>query len=473
MTIEEAHCIHLVGVKGVAMANFAVILKKMGKQVSGSDVSDEFITDNELIAHDISVSVGFGSLPPVCDMVIYSGAHEGSNNPQVIEAKKKSIPLYTQAQALGELTTFFKNPTAVCGTHGKTTTSSLLSHFLIKAGKSPSYLVGAPKFGDFWGGDYQKGEYFIIEADEYGVSPPIDKTPKFHFLHPLTVIMTSVDFDHPDVFDDIDAVKKAFSTFLEKKEVQKVIACIDDENIHDILSRCNLQNVISYGFSKEADFRIITSSTQHDKTIFTASYRGRKPEAFSLSLCGKHNILNAASIIVWALQNGFDLETIKNGIGDFVGAQRRFQKIGEVDGVLVFDDYAHHPREIAATIAGARSRFPGKRIIVIFQPHTYSRTKALLEDFIRALSFSDLAVIAPIFASQREQDGHTMISQEDLREEIHKKGIQSIHVLSYGEIKKFIETHVKKGDVVFTMGAGDIYKLASDIISLCAQSTKV
>ena len=194
------------------MANLAVILKKLGKDVTGSDVSEEFITDELLKKNKIAWQSGFnpGSLPGNTDLVIYSAAHRGLLNPQIQQAKKRNIPVISQAEFQAKLLDRFKTKIAVCGCHGKTTTSSLLSYALIKLGVNPSYMIGSPSFDGYPGGDYNGSGYFVIEADEYGVDPPRDKTPKFHFLNPNYILCTNIDFDHPDVYKNLDEVKKAY-----------------------------------------------------------------------------------------------------------------------------------------------------------------------------------------------------------------------------------------------------------------------
>lgn len=210
--------IFLVGIKGVAMTNLAVILKKMGKNVSGSDIKETFITDNLLKKNHISWVESFHpeKIPLSTDLVVYSAAHQGINNPQVKEAVAKKIDIASQAQLLGWLTEQFKTKIAVCGCHGKTTTSSLLAYALKKMGVNPSYLVGAPYFNNYPGGSFDSKEYFIIEADEYGINPPLDTRPKFHLLNPDYIICTNIDFDHPDVYENLHQVKRSFLKFFQK-----------------------------------------------------------------------------------------------------------------------------------------------------------------------------------------------------------------------------------------------------------------
>ncbi|MDO8609812.1 MAG: Mur ligase domain-containing protein, partial [bacterium] len=235
-----------IGIKGVMMANIAVILKKMGYQVTGTDIEEEFITDSLLQKENIKYFTGFLSevLPSTIDCIVFAASHGGINNPLIIEAKKRKIKVIHQAELLGEIMKEFKTKIAVCGCHGKTTTSSLLSYALLKLRVNPSYSVGVPYFGDIKGADYLGNDYFVVEADEYGVNPPEDKTPKFNFLNPDYVICTNIDFDHPDVYKDLEETKNAFFKFFlktvrghpEGDRKKPLILCIDDLNIYQSIN---------------------------------------------------------------------------------------------------------------------------------------------------------------------------------------------------------------------------------------------
>ncbi|HEX7543021.1 MAG TPA: Mur ligase family protein, partial [Patescibacteria group bacterium] len=258
MMLEQSKNIFFLGIKGVAMANLAVILKKMGKMVTGCDIEEEFITDKLLRDNKISWTAGFDSdkLPKQTDLIVYSAAHGGTDNLLIVKAIEKKINIISQAQLQGELMDQFKNKVAVCGCHGKTTTSSLLVYALNKLKQKPSYLVGVPFFSEHQGGDFLDKKYFVIEADEYGVNPPTDKTPKFHLLNPNYIIATNIDFDHPDVYKNIEETKEAFLKFFNNK---KLILCIDDKNLMDVAKKLNKNQYVTYGFSNKADYQITDS----------------------------------------------------------------------------------------------------------------------------------------------------------------------------------------------------------------------
>ncbi len=428
--------IFLVGIKGVAMANLAVILKKMGKTVAGSDVAEEFITDETLKKHDIRVAVGFeGPLPEGIDLVIYTGAHGGIENPLVMEAKKRGIQVQPQIVVMAELFKAAKTKIAVAGSHGKTTTASLVVYALIKLGKQVSYMVGAPHFNEFEGGDYNGTDYFVIEADEYAVNPPMDKTPKFLSLSPDYILLTNIDFDHPDVFANLGEITQAFEQFFKRSK--KVIKCEES----------TISNV----------------RTTIEGTQFTISDGGNVHQ-FHIGLYGGKNAMNAAGAVRLLHELGFEWVQIATAIKDFKGAKRRFEKKGEVRGVLLMDDYAHHPKEIEATIEAARATFPGRRLIVIFEPHTYSRTQALVTEFGSTLAKADFAFVAPIFASAREDPKEFHVSSQDIAKSA-PSGSKVEALATKQAILGRLASIIAPGDVIFTMGAGDIYKLKSGIIS--------
>lgn len=455
--LEQSKNIFFLGIKGVAMANLAVILKKMGKNVTGCDIEEEFITDKLLKNNKIDLIAGFnqGEIPKNIDLVVYSAAHSGTNNPLIIEAVKNKINIISQAKLMGELMEQFQNKIAVCGCHGKTTTSSLLVYALNKLKQKPSYLVGVPFFTDYQGGDFQEKKYFVVEADEYGVNPPVDKTPKFHLLTPNHIIATNIDFDHPDVYKDIEETKEAFKKFFDN---QKLIVNVDDKNLMEVVKNLPKENYLTYGESTKADYQITNSKISEDESIFEIKNVGE----FKISLFGKHNIFNATAVIVQLLELGFKVDDIKNAIYGFMGAERRFEKIYFKNNIYLFDDYAHHPAEIAATINATRARFKNRRMIVIFQPHTYSRTKNLLDEFAQSLSLADICLVLPIFASARENSKDFKVTSQDIVDRIKDCPYSG----SKEQVVDKLESILKEGDVVFTMGAGDVYKLKEKIIPL-------
>lgn len=367
----------------------------------------------------------------------------------------------SQAQLIGELMKSFTVKIAVSGCHGKTTTASLLSYALNYLKANPSYLVGTPLFGEYPGGAYQGSHYFIAEADEYGVNPPHDKTPKFHLLNPDHIICTNIDFDHPDVYADIEETKKAFLSFFDRKDL---FLCADDQYTRQLFDKLDKKQYTTFGFSQQADIRIKNDHVSEKGSVFDLYLQYKHLGQFSLSLFGKKNISNATAVIAILLKLGYTTDQIKKSIQNFKGAKRRFEVVFQENETVLFDDYAHHPSEIEATLLAVRSRFPNRRIVVLFQPHTFSRTKALLHDFTKALSLADRSIILPIFASARENPADFSITSDDISS--HQKNSHILAVKTKQEALKYLKQQLLKGDVIFTMGAGDVYKLKDDIMYL-------
>lgn len=466
MDLSKAQNIFLIGIKGVAMAGLAVIFKKMGKNVTGVDTDEEQITDELLKKHSISYKIGFDkeNLPQETDFIIYSAAHGGQENPLVQSAQKKGISTMNQAEFLGKLLEQFKTSVAVTGTHGKTTTSALLSYALINLGLSPSYLIGAPSFSGKDGADYGKQEYFVIEADEYAADPPKDKTVKFLHLNPSYILVTNVDFDHPDVFDSLDEVKKVFSAFFKDRQV---FACADDVNLMSVVTRTHTKALTTYGFAEDSDIRIGEIIESQDKTTFKLFEKGEDQGEFTIKIFGKKNVSNTAGVYAILRHLGYASDKIKAAIADFSGAKRRFEEKFKLNSNYLFDDYAHHPEEIKAVLEAARSRFPNHKIIVLFQSHTYSRTKALLSEFAESLSYADYAIIAPIFSSAREKKEDFNVGPQDIEMKAKEKGKTNVVATeTMNEVLKKLKDVLASNQVIFTMGAGSIYTLDRDIIKL-------
>jgi UDP-N-acetylmuramate--alanine ligase len=469
--LKKSHNIFILGIKGVGMANLAVILKRMGKNVTGSDTDEHFITDELLTSHSINFITNFdpSNLPANIDLFIYSAAHKGSNNELAKEAAKRSIPVVAQTAVLGEIMKLFEYSVAVCGCHGKTTTSSLLAYALENLDAHPGYFIGTSTFENRWAGQFDKTKYFVTEADEYGLNPPDDKTPKFYLLHPTHILCLNIDFDHPDIYKDISEIQHAFYTFFTAKPHTKLVLNTDNMPLRGISKKLPSDTFITFGESLDADYQIHNPVVGEEYSEFDLYSTKEISDLghFKISLSGKHNISNAAGVIAILISLGFKTEDIKKAIQDFSGAKRRFEKVANENGILLYDDYGHHPLEISSTILSAKLKFKSRRIIVIFQPHTFSRTMALKNEFIEALSKADLAIIAPIFASARENVEENAITSADLVEIAHNQNFNSIS--SYhqkSELFSYLKENIQKGDVIFTIGAGDIYKLKNDIISI-------
>ena len=462
VNLENINKVFILGIKGVAMAQIASILKKMGKDVAGYDVEEEFITDEELHKQNITIYTSEEQVPTDSkfDLAIYSAAHGGDSNAIIKRLKSDGVTTVSQAEFLNQLSQLFKKTIAVCGAHGKTTASALLSYALIKLGVKPTYIVGTSSFDEFPAGDFQSKEYLVLEADEYGVNPPADKTPKFLFLNPSLTLCTNIDFDHPDVFVTVEEVAGAYEKFFKQSEY--LVVCADNELALATAKRSGLQ-FDSYGFTEEAKVRIINHEVSSHGSSFDLMSGDKLIAGIKTSMYGDHNILNATGVYLVLRSLGFKEENIKTAIKDFKGAKRRFEVVFHKNSMTLVDDYAHHPEEIKAIIKAAFERY-GLKPVVIFQPHTYSRTQALLEEFGSAFSEAEHAFIMPIFASARENKDSFTVTHADLVNKAKARGFEAIEAVTGPQALMAKLELIKTPYLILTLGAGDVYKLHSDII---------
>ncbi|KKR34437.1 MAG: UDP-N-acetylmuramate-L-alanine ligase [Candidatus Gottesmanbacteria bacterium GW2011_GWC2_39_8] len=462
MKIKSAY---FIGIKGVAMTALAVVLKERGVKVSGSDVTDIFQTDEVLEKNKIEVLKGFSTenVPKKTDLVVVTGAHGGMTNIEAKTAESYGFPVFMHGKALGMFMNE-KDGISVAGSHGKTTTSAMTAFILSKAKLDPSFAVGSAEIiGLGAGGHNGRGKIFVAEADEYVTCPKTDSTPRFYFQKPKIFVITNIDFDHPDVYPDVEAVKMIFVRYIENLSAESIIiAGIDNPSVQSVVKNLD-RNVITYGFSPQADFRIYKVSSSNGTTFFNVIGRGIDLGEFMIRVPGKHNALNALASGIAANNVGVGWEMIKYNLKKFSGTKRRFEKIADIDGISLYDDYAHHPTEIQTTLKGIREWFPEKKIYLLFQPHTYTRTKALFSDFAKSFSAVDTAIITDIYPSARETPDLS-VDPKKLVLEINKFKNNSIHLKGKETITEFLKENVKKGDIILTMGAGDICNWHSDII---------
>lgn len=448
--------VHFVGVKGVAMTALAVYVKGMGIEVTGSDVSDEFPTDSVLKNATITPFIGFSpEHVKGADLVIYTGAHNGRENPEVTTAISLSIPVLPHGKALG-FCMQGKRQVSVAGCHGKTTTTGMIATILTYAGLDPSYAIGC---GEIRGlglpGHFGTSDVFVAEADEYVTDPKHDKTPRFLWQNPDILVVTNVDFDHPDVYTDLADISRAYESLARKVTKNgTIIHCQDDKN-SDFLRQIPNTNSLSYGFLPESDVTIEPVSVSPKGNQFYLHEHGNGFGPFTVSIPGMQNISNATAAILTCRELGVPTEKIKEGLRAFEGAKRRYETVGIVHGATIIDDYAHHPNEIMATLSATREWYPDHRLIVVFQPHTVSRTKSLLESFSHAFSLASKVFIADIYASAREQSDPTFTSQT-LVNHITKFHQDVTFGGSYEKIATALQGTLKSGDIVLFMGAGDV-----------------
>ncbi|MBI3985185.1 MAG: UDP-N-acetylmuramate--L-alanine ligase [Candidatus Levybacteria bacterium] len=463
--------IHFVGIKGVGMTPLAIIAKQAGFKVSGCDIDEEFITDSALRNDGIEPMKGFAaSHIDTADLVITTGAHGGFDHIEVVEAKKRGINVWTQGQAVGE---FMKGDIfgksfegiSISGTHGKTTTTAMIATILREEKLDPSFVIGTgnvPYLSSC--GHFGKGKYFVAEADEYATEPKYDRTPKLLWQKPKIAVITSIELDHPDLYESIEHLREAFYLFSNNIAIDgSLIACIDDFQTESLIKRVS-GRVITYGFSKNADFYIDKISIEKEKMFFWIQNGKTNLGEFMLNVTGEHNALNALAAILVCLEIGLSLERIRKGLMKFTGSRRRFEFIKDLSsGAILYDDYAHHPTEIKKTLLAFKKTFPGKKILCIFQPHTYSRTKKLFEDFKYSFADATELILVDIYPSAREPIDES-VSSKLLLDEIAKLSSNVFHFSDLYDVVKYVNQKAYGNNwIVLTMGAGNIYKLADDL----------
>lgn len=463
--MQKIKYIHFVGIKGVGVAPLAIIAKEAGIQVTGSDVEEVFITDKALRESRIVPLVGFSPdhiKNP--DLVITTGSHGGYDNVEVIAAREKGIPILTKGEAVGEymdgeiLGRKFTG-VAVAGSHGKTTTSAILTTIFKECGKDPSYVVGSGSIGeDAPPGHLGKGSYFIAESDEYATEPKYNHRAQFLWSRPSIALFTNIEHDHPDIYPSLDSVILAFQEFVGNiKEGGLLVGNADDPRVDQILKNYKGRS-ISYGLSPRNDYVLTRIHASGGQTFFHVLFQGTDLGEFRILLSGEHNALNALGAVVIAIDAGLPLEIIKPALVKFTGAKRRLEYRGQlITGAHIFDDYAHHPTEIRSTLKALRMRYPKEKIIAVFQPHTYSRTKALLYEFATAFDVANQVIITDIFASAREGVDES-VSSKILIEEMAKHHHNVLYLPTPSDAAVFITSkHFGDGVVIVFMGAGDIY----------------
>lgn len=470
--MHKIKSIHFVGIKGVGMTPLAIIAKEAGLKVTGSDIADEFITDLPLAKVGIKPLIGFSkeNVGEV-DLVITTGAHGGLENEEVKEALNKNIKVITQGEAVGlfmQGEIFHKKYTgvSVAGSHGKTTTTAMLATLLKESGLDPSFVIGTGDIPSLGGpGHFGKGKYFIAEADEYATEPNFDKTPKFMWQHPKIAIFTNIELDHPDLYKDVDEIRDAFLKFaLELPKNGQLIVNGDDFQTKKLLKSFE-GNIITYGFSPNNDYVLQKVNISSDHMFFWVENKGVSFGEFMIQVVGTHNALNALASIIAALELGLNIDVVRKSLKKFSGTKRRFEFVGTLQyGALLFDDYAHHPTEIQSTLKAFRQNFPKAKIVCIFQPHTFSRTKKLFEQFLHSFIDANEVIISNIYPSQREVPDPS-VSSKMLVENMVGFNKNALFLPDLANVIEYIKhKQYDRNTVVITMGAGDIYKISNALL---------
>ncbi len=447
--------VHFIGIGGISMSGLAEILLKEGFRISGSDNKESALTGHlQKMGADIFYGQKASNIIPGIDVVVYTAAIHPDND-EYQEAVRQGLPMLSRAQLLGQLMTNYDTSVAVAGTHGKTTTTSMLSHILLAGRKDPTISVGG--ILKAIGGNIRVGgsEVFVTEACEY--------TNSFLHFFPKIGVILNIDADHLDFFKDLDDIRDSFHRFAMLLPEDGTL--IINGSIPDLsgITEGLACRIITYGDDSSMDYYAADISYDElGEASFDLVKHGTVIDRVSLSVSGGHNVSNALAAIAAADLLGVPLTDTKAGLKDFHGTDRRFEYKGEVNGITVIDDYAHHPTEIRASLAAARN-YPHRDIWCIFQPHTYTRTKALFPEFVDALSSTGHIILADIYAA-RETD--TLgISSKDIADALTGKGCDAYYFSSFEEIEDFCMERCQKGDLLITMGAGDVVNIGEALLN--------
>jgi len=443
--------IHFVGIGGAGMSGIAEVLVTQGYQVTGSDLTETVIT-RRLVRLGASIAIGHAAENVAgADVVVVSTAVEATN-PEVLAAREHSVPVVPRALMLAELMRL-KQGIAVAGTHGKTTTTSLIASVLAEGGLDPTFVIGGRLLSADANARLGKGEFLVAEADESDAS--------FLYLSPVLAVVTNIDADHMETYGhDFAKLKRAFVDFLQRLPFYGVaVVCVDDANVRAILPEVT-KSLVTYGFAEGADLQATAVVNMGGRMRFVARAIGHQDLPVELALAGVHNVRNALAAIAVGRETGVSDTAIATALADFKGVGRRFQRYGDVrlaqgGAYTLIDDYGHHPVEMEVTLAAVRESFPGRRLVLAFQPHRYTRTRDLFEDFVRVLSQADAVVLAEVYPA-----GEAPIVAADgraLTRALRVTGkVEPVFVEDIADLPEALRGLARDGDIVVTMGAGSI-----------------
>lgn len=457
INFDKIHKVHFIGIGGISMSGLAEILLSKGFRVSGSDTTKSELTVHlEAAGAEISYVQQASNITDDIDLTVYTAAIKDTD-PELMASRNRNIPTIPRAELVGLIMKSYKHAIGVSGTHGKTSTTSMISHILLADDADPTIMVGG--ILNSIGGNLRIGHShtMITEACEY--------TNSFLSFFPTTAVILNVCEDHMDFFKDIDDIRKSFKKFAELVPSDgTVVIGSDIDNISYFTNDLKCK-VITFG-SKESGADVTAENISYDelaRASFDLINNGNVLTHIDLQVTGHHNILNALAAAATALSMGISVASVKKGLESFAGTVRRFEKKGELNGITIIDDYAHHPDEIRATLSTAQ-HYPHNDMWCVFQPHTYTRTKAFFHDFAEALSLADKVVFADIYAAREKNT--IGISSKDLCDEMNKMGKEAYYFPSFEEIEKFLLKNCKKGDLLITMGAGNVVNIGEDLLKM-------
>jgi len=449
--------VHFVGIGGSGMSGIAEVLANIGYDITGSDLAENAMTDR-LASLGAKIFKGHAATNIEGSDVVVTSTAVSQNNPEVIAAKEQNIPVIRRAEMLAEIMRF-SNGIAVAGTHGKTTTTSLVTSLLAEGGLDPTYVIGGRLNSSGSNSRLGSGEYLVAEADESDAS--------FLLLQPMISVVTNIDADHLSTYDnDFEKLKDTFVEFLHHLPFYGLaVLCVDDENVCDILPKVT-RTIVTYGIHFDADIRAKNVRYAGTQSFFNVERTDKSSLDVTLNMPGEHNIQNALAAIAIATELGVSDEHILSGLDKFQGVGRRFQCYGEIKmpqgSVMLVDDYGHHPTEMQATMKAVRSAWPDRRMVVMFQPHRYTRTRDLFEDFTQVLSDPDVLVLLDIYSANEEpivgSDGRALAGA------IRNRGnVDPIFVANTADITEVLQNQLKDGDVLLTLGAGSVGAISAGL----------
>lgn len=448
--------LHFVGIGGIGMSGIAEILLDQGFTVTGSDRAASENTERlESLGSKVYIGHNAANIEPDVDALVYSSAVQ-QENPEIIEAQRRKIPIIRRAEMLAEVMRL-KYGIGIAGTHGKTTTTSMVSLVLMEGGVDPTVIVGGRLRG-LAGSNARlgHGEFIVVEADEYDRS--------FLSITPTIAVLTTLETDHLDCYRDLEDIKTAFIQFANKVPFYGfVVMCLDEPALQDIMPRIK-KKIITYGLNGQADLQAVDIVHRQNISTFVVVADGADLGEIKLQIPGRHNVLNALAAITVGLRLGVPFDKVKAGIEKFTGVFRRWEIKAEKGGITVIDDYAHHPTEIKATLAGAKAGWR-RRVVCVFQPHLYSRTRDFYDEFGRSFFNADVLVVTDVYPAREEPIQG--VSGELIANAAKEFGHKQVHyVPDKRQIPGFLAEHVQAGDMIITMGAGDIWKFGEEYIRI-------
>jgi UDP-N-acetylmuramate--alanine ligase len=447
--------IHFVGIGGIGMSGIAEILIDQGFRVSGSDRALSEVTEHlQSLGATIYEGHKAENLAADVDTLVYSSA-VASENPELAEAERRKIPIVRRAEMLAEVMRL-KYGIGIAGTHGKTTTTSMVSLVLLEGGFDPTVIVGG-KLSGLGGTNARlgKGDFIVVEADEFDRS--------FLSITPTIAVLTTLETDHLDCYRDLEDIKGAFIQFANKVPFYGfIVLCLDEPALQDIMPQISKKKLLTYGLTPQADIQAIEIHHKENTSTFTVTRGFDDLGQITLQIPGKHNIQNALAAIAVGLQLGVPFSKVKAGIEKFTGVYRRWEKKGEVNGIAVYDDYAHHPTECRATLSGVKSGWR-RRVVCVFKPHLYSRTRDFYEEFGKAFLLADVLVLTDVYPAREEPIQG--VTGELIANAAKQFGHKDVHYIQdKKQLPEYLKKNTRPGDIVITMGAGDIWKFGEEFL---------